>query len=205
MRTSSKFILLMSLFISSCAGMMYGTRYTYSVLFEGVKNAPDGQGQITSKEGSPYHFYENDSLLFKLKLNTQYVETEITNKTDAPVYFMLNEAYIVYDGKTSKIVKTGTRVADVDQSMVDEIIASETRYQGQFFSRNSIKNNTVGEILPSADYNNDDTKKSILNSKGKEIRVGIPIRYPNNKKSLYEFRFTIDKVQPIHRHINEER
>lgn len=205
MRTSSKFILLISLFISSCAGMTYGTRYTYTILFEGVKNAPDGLGQITSEEGSPHHFYENDSLLFRLKLNTQYVETEITNKTDRPVYLVLNEAYIVYDGKTSKIVKTGTRVADVDQSIVDEVIASQTRYRGQFFSRNSIRNNNVGEILPSADYNNESIKKSILTSKGKKIRVGIPIRYSNDKKSLYEFWFNVEDVKQVYRHINEER
>jgi hypothetical protein len=180
-----------------------GTGYIYSYAL--LSNDPD---PVIIDTSSVMH-YSDEKINASFAIGTTSIQFKIENKTGSPMKILWDEASIVKDGTSMKIMHTGIKYTDrnmsqpptvippyaavEDMAVPTENVYYKEGYYGQYYS--SPGGWKERDLFPLLDYNDAAIKQAILNSKDKIFSLFLPIQ--TEEKTLnYNFRFIITAVTP---------
>ena len=187
MKKSIVFILLVLVFVG-CATMMFGTKYVYQ--YELVKPA--------SKDMS----FTDENIQIKFTIGEKSVGFTLKNVGSTVLKVLWDEANIVQNGAVKKTFHVGVKYSEKNNSQPPSTIPPNATLDDQLTPTENahyVSGQYGGwdeyDLFPTTDFNKEETKKAILDTKGTTFSVYIPVKIDDKTKD-YLFEFKVIGVAP---------
>lgn len=141
-------------------------------------------------------------------INEESINFRLDNKADNSIKILWDEASLVFDGQSKRVIHKGIKLIDSDKPqpptvipphafIKDLVVPSENiYYRESIYSGGNVILRGGWEqkdLLPTNDRGSKQVETYIKNMKGKTIQLYLPIYYKNDLNE-YIFDFTIDNI-----------
>jgi hypothetical protein len=181
--------------------MMFGTKYNYSYGLLGSDN-------IVLDSNSVMHF-EDSLLAIDFAIGQKNVSFSMQNKSGKTARIFWDETLFIKNGSAGRVMHSGVKFTERNNAQPPSILPSNTKHEDVIIPTENVYwrdgyysasySNPGGwetrDLFPAYDMNKQEVVDQILNSKGLEFQVFMPIQFGDTKKE-YTFRFKIRTVAP---------
>jgi len=200
-----KHILYLAAFIlaalASCTTMMYGTKYNYSYGLMGNED-------IILDSNAVMHF-EDSLISMDFAIGTKNISFAMQNNSGQTARIIWDETLFIKNGTPGRVMHSGIKYIDRNNSQAPSIIPSNTKHEDIIIPTENIywrdgyystSYSSPGgwetrDLFLGYDMNKPETKLAILNAKGIEFQLFMPVQFGEHKKE-YTFKFKIRNVSP---------
>jgi len=187
--------------LSSCTTMMFGTKYNYSY---GLM----GQNDIVLDSNAVMHF-EDSLIAMDFVIGQKSISFTMQNNSGKTARIIWDETLFIKYGSPGRVMHAGVKYTDRNNPQPPSIIPASTKHEdvliptenvywrdGYYSSGYSRPGGwETKDLFPAYDMNKPEIKEAILNAKGLEFQVFMPVQFGEEKKE-YTFRFKIRNVAP---------
>ena len=185
-------LIMLSLFLLNCAGLLFGTKYKYYYSL----NKP------VSANPSDMNF--SDSLIvIGFFISDKAINFELKNISNEPIKIIWDEATIVQFGEAKKVMHSGIKYIDKNNpqtatvvpsgaTITDLVIPTENIYylSGQYGGWEE------RDLFPTTDLGKEQFRTMIFNCKDQKFTLHLPI-VRKDTQLTYSFEFVITDVQEL--------
>ena len=183
---------------------MLGTTYKYDY-------AMLKKDDSTSKTDTTQNMnFEDDKINANFSIGDKQINFTIKNKTDNVMKIIWDEAAIVQFGTSHKVMHTGVKYIDRNNSQPPTVIPPQASIEDLILPADNIYyregyygtyySNPGGweehDLFPKNDLNKPEIKETIMKLSGQTFSVYLPIQY-QEKTLYYTFNFAITGVNPL--------
>ncbi|MEY4693179.1 MAG: hypothetical protein RL437_459 [Actinomycetota bacterium] len=186
---------------SSCTTMMFGTKYNYSY---GLM----GNDDILLDSNTVMHF-EDSLVSMDFLIGQTSIRFTMQNKSGKTARIIWDETLFIKYGSPGRVMHSGVKYTERNNTQPASTVPANTKYEdviipsdnvywrdGYYSSGYSRPGGwETRDLFPAYDMNKPEVKEAILNAKGVEFQVFMPIQFGEDKKE-YTFRFKIRNVSP---------